>query len=88
MKKLIFLLSILFISCHDTIDYKEVIEVKTGDTRGEVEQVFGEPIYYQSINDSTYFFRYVYDNPGNGIDMAMEIVYQNGKVKSKETKFL
>lgn len=76
------ILSVAFLGCHDTRSFESVRKLKTGMTVCQVEEYMGEPISYGYLNDTTEKRSYVYDNPGNGIDIFIGVIYENGVVVS------
>ena len=75
-------LSIILFSCYDSNSFENVRHLKNGMTIKDVEAQMGEPLSYEYVNDSTEKRAYVYDNPGNGLDVAIRIIYENEKVIS------
>lgn len=76
------LLSLLFNACQDTNSFEKVRQLKTGMTITDCEQLMGDPIIYERINDTVESRSYLYDNAGNGIDIKIEVIFSKDKAIS------
>ena len=73
-------LLLVFSGCQDTRSFENARKIETGMTISQVEKYMGKPISYRRENDTTEERRYVYDSPGNGMDIFIIVIYQDGIV--------